>query len=145
MNLFACYFFFLNPFFMVCGNSSHCCFSVLFWAWNREFLQILGMWEYLLWFEQACFHERGAFLMCLTWKRGYHFFIKKYYKNIESLIKKIPKFTLLQLLCLSEKKTKTKNSTDKIQNHIILSRFAFLLSSYHIIYDKEWVFTRMFR
>ena len=43
-------------------------FSVILGMKLREFRRSLGMWEYLLWFEQACFHKRGAFFLCLTWK-----------------------------------------------------------------------------
>lgn len=41
-------------------------FSVILGLKLREFRQSLGMWEYLLWFERACFHERGAFFSGLT-------------------------------------------------------------------------------
>lgn len=49
--------------FMVAWEKRWGCFSMLFWAWNWSWVPVKfgDVRVLLLWFKQACFHEKGAF------------------------------------------------------------------------------------
>lgn len=55
--------------FMVAWEKRWGCFSMLFWAWNWRWVPVKfgDVRVLLLWFKQACFHEKGAFFL-ITWK-----------------------------------------------------------------------------